>query len=886
MIGLCRNIVSHTACRDEISEHEVGGKGWNLFRLQDCGFRVPPWLVISSRVFNDVMGSQRGRIEKILSNVSLMNQNVLEQACSTISGLIVHSELSKEVSQELSNAVEETIRRGTLVSIRSSVVGEDSRENSFAGQMDSFLNMSPSEVRGAIKKVWASAFSPRALIYRHRKKMSLTDISAAVIIQEMVQAATSGVLFTREPQTNAKQCVISAGFGLGPGVVENVVETDTYKIDWNGDQISKDVRVKDCRIVLDTTSGDGNRIESVPPELQFKQIITDSQIQQLRDVALEAEKSFGTPQDIEWAFDEHGQLLILQARPIVFPSPMNHEGTLRIWDNSNIVESYPGLTLPLTFTVAQRGYENSFRNATMGFLLSKNDIRNDLHIFKNMIGLLDGRIYYNLLNWYEMYSYLPGFKKHKESFDQMIGISQKIDFPQRELSPLNRVSSMVVVIWKLLAVKGNARSFFAYFNSLYSRFKHIEISTAPEGQLIAIYESLEREIADRWHLTLYNDFCAMKYYDWLKKLCGQKELNKHANLHNDLLCGETGVESVAPVRSLVRIAEMCRSKLSYRALMSERDADDIWQKIQRGDIYAELKEALEFHLDAFGDRALEELKLENHSLREEPAWLIKLLTNYYRLGLSVETMAKQEHQVRRNAEKVVGDNLRNPFKRLLFRFVLRNARLAIVNRENMRFARSRIYGIVRRLFRRMGDLFVEKGLLDLISDIYYLTVEEVFGFVKGTAVTQNLKALVQVRRAEYEQFAQRTPRERFETTGIPYLSPLVGPEPANGVGKTLNGIGCSSGIAEGTAKVIFDPHSPIGIADYILITRSTDPGWVFLMISSKGIIVEKGSVLSHTAIIGRELGIPTIVGVKDATVRISDGSSISMNGSTGEIRWR
>jgi len=303
MIGLCRNIVSHTACRDEISEHEVGGKGWNLFRLQDCGFRVPPWLVISSRVFNDVMGSQRGRIEKILSNVSLMNQNVLEQACSTISGLIVHSELSKEVSQELSNAVEETIRRGTLVSIRSSVVGEDSRENSFAGQMDSFLNMSPSEVRGAIKKVWASAFSPRALIYRHRKKMSLTDISAAVIIQEMVQAATSGVLFTREPQTNAKQCVISAGFGLGPGVVENVVETDTYKIDWNGDQISKDVRVKDCRIVLDTTSGDGNRIESVPPELQFKQIITDSQIQQLRDVALEAEKSFGTPQDIEWAFD-------------------------------------------------------------------------------------------------------------------------------------------------------------------------------------------------------------------------------------------------------------------------------------------------------------------------------------------------------------------------------------------------------------------------------------------------------------------------------------------------------------------------------------------------------------------------------------------------------
>ncbi len=886
MIGLSKHIVSHTACRDAITEHDVGGKGWNLFRLKDFVFRVPAWFVVSARVFNGVMGKERGRIENILKNVNFINPNALDQASSTISSLIVQSELTKEILRELSNAVEETFRSGTLLSVRSSVIGEDSRQNSFAGQMDSFLNVSASEVMGAIKKVWASAFSPRALIYRHHKKMSLTDISAAVIVQEMVQAATSGVLFTREPQTKVRQCVISAGFGLGPGVVENVVETDTYKIDWNGGPISKDVRVKDCRIVLDTTSGHGNRTESVSPELQVKQILTDSQIQQLRQIALEAENSFGTPQDIEWAFDEKGTLFILQARPIVFHNPTHHQDTVRIWDNSNIVESYPGLTLPLTFTFVQKGYENTLRNAALGLLFCKDAIKEDLNIFRNMIGLVDGRIYYNLLNWYAMYSYLPGFKKHKESFDQMIGISQKIDFPQRELSLLNKVSSVIVVIWKLLALKGNGRRFFAYFNSVYNRFKHIEISTASEERLIAIYESLERDIADRWHLTLHNDFCAMKYYDWLKKLCGQKELSKYANLHNDLLCGETGVESVAPVRSLVRIAEMCRSKLSYRALMSERETDEIWQKIQRGGIYAELKEALQFHLDAFGDRALEELKLERHSLREEPAWLIKLLTNYYRLGLSVETMQKQEEEIRRNAEQFVGGNLRNPFKRVLFRFVLRNARLSIVNRENMRFARSRIYGIVRRLFRRMGDLFMEKGLLGLPSDIYYLTVEEVFGFVKGTAVTQNLKALVQLRRAEYEQFAQRTPRERFETTGIPYLSPLVGPEPANGVGKTLNGIGCSSGIAEGTAKVIFDPHSPIGIADHILITRSTDPGWVFLMISSKGIIVEKGSVLSHTAIIGRELGIPTIVGVKDATVRISDGSSISMNGSTGEIRWQ
>ncbi|MDH3443981.1 MAG: PEP-utilizing enzyme, partial [Deltaproteobacteria bacterium] len=100
-----------------------------------------------------------------------------------------------------------------------------------------------------------------------------------------------------------------------------------------------------------------------------------------------------------------------------------------------------------------------------------------------------------------------------------------------------------------------------------------------------------------------------------------------------------------------------------------------------------------------------------------------------------------------------------------------------------------------------------------------------------------------------------------------------------------SGTGCSSGTARGTACVVLDPQSNINGGDHILVACSTDPGWVFLMLSAKGIISEKGSVLSHTAIIGRELGIPTIVGVKDATKLIPDGAHLSINGSTGEIQW-
>ncbi len=886
MFSTFSNLISCETHIDKIAPHEVGGKGLNLFRLLHSGFSVPPWLVVSSSVFTEVIGVQANKIKDIISNIDFTRRSSLDYASSQIYDLIFYSEFPDQFYQELIETLEKIFGAVSFLAVRSSIVGEDSTENSFAGQMDSFINVCPTKILKAIKKVWASAFSLRALVYRKKKNLSLLDIYPAVIIQQMVQSAASGVLFTRDPESITKSCLISAGFGLGEGVVANTVETDTYRINWYSNEISKNIPVKDYHVIRNTTGQGENQIKSLPAALRLQQVLTNVQIQKLRDIGIKAEKYFGVPLDIEWAYDISGRLFILQARPIVLACDKYLSPTFRIWDNSNIIESYPGLTLPLTFSFIRYGYENSFRNAALGFLFFKNQIKKDLHIFKNMIGLLDGRVYYNLLNWYKMLSYLPGFQRHKKSWDQMIGINDKIDFPQDKLSTFNRLSSLVIVIWRLLMVGQNAKKFFAHFNSVYNDYKDIDVSTATEDDLINIYESLGLNLKDEWHKTLYNDFCTMKYYDWLKQLCNKWDLDRYSNLYNDLLCGEAGIESVAPVRSLIRLAEILHTKPLYRELINEDDDNAIWQKIQSKIAYAELKTFLESHLGAFGDRGLEELKLEKPSFREEPSSLIKLIKNYYKLRLSVKAIEKQEQDIRRNAEKIVLQQLRNPLKKLVFEFVLRNARLAITNRENMRFARSRLYGIVRRLFRRMSDIFVEKGLLESNTDFYYLTIDEVFGFVQGTTVTQNLKVLCEIRKAEYEEFVRHFPEERIQTTGIPYLNSLFETKTGKGTGKMLKGIGCSSGIVEGKAKVVFDPDSTIGSGDNILVTRSTDPGWIFLMISSKGIVVEKGSVLSHTAIIGRELGIPTIVGVKDATKVIPNGAKIYMNGNTGEIRWQ
>lgn len=884
MASLSRQLIFSGTRPHNLNTKELGGKAWNLFRLADFGFPVPAWCVLTTNAFKETASAQRRAIETILSTTDFTERDGIELASLRIRETILHLELNG--SRELAASLQQMLGNDSLFSVRSSVPGEDSGKDSFAGQMDTFLNVPLHKTTDAIKKVWASAFSSRALAYRKQKGISLADISTAVIIQQMVHSAASGVLFTRDPESGAKQCVISAAFGLGEGVVSNTVEADTYWIDWNSSDISKEVAAKDCRLVLDTTEQGGNRKECLPAHMKTIPVLTDAQIEKLREVGIKAETCFGAPQDIEWAFDRDGRFFVLQTRPIVAPKNRPTRLEWRIWDNSNIVESYPGLTLPLTFSFVRAAYENTFRNAALSFLFFKNEVKEKLHIFKGMIGLLDGRVYYNLLNWYEMLSYLPASKKHKDSWDQMIGISHTIDFAQSKLSPWNRFYSLLAAIRKLVTVRRTAKKFFAHFGSVYSRFKDADLSKADEHDLIAVYESLTQSLADRWHLTLDNDLSAMMYYHWLKKLCNLGEVSSHPNLHNDLLCGIKGVESVAPVRSLVRLTEMIRREPLYRSLICTEDQSAIWRKIKSETAYASLKEALETHLKTFGDRSFEELKLEVAGLREEPESLVGWIKGHYALELSVETMESKEQEIQWKAEEFVRHNLKNPFKRLVLRFVLRNARLAIANRENMRFARSRLFGIVRRLFRRMGELFAEKGLLESSFDIHYLTVEEVFDFVQGTAVTQNLKALVEIRKAEYETFAKKTPQERLRTLGIPYLSSSYEAGAGHGGNAALTGIGCSSGTAEGTARVVFDPRSAAGGGNHILVARSTDPGWVFLMIQSKGIIAEKGSVLSHTAIIGRELGIPTIVAVRDATKRIPDGAWVSINGGTGEIRWQ
>lgn len=885
------DLLLHSGSR-RLRPEECGGKGWNLVRLRQLGFPVPEFVILPSSVFEACTAAAQARIDAVLSALEDGGNGTHVQACigeasHALRGIVRALPLPDEVREALRRGFAATAGEDGLVSVRSSVAGEDGTEHSFAGQMDSILNVDADALEHAVKVVWSSAYSERAIAYRLRTGLPLRGIRVAVVLQRMLDAEAAGVLFTRDPMTGARICVVTAGFGLGEGVVSDSVECDTYRCHAGGREVERAIAEKTRRMLRPEDGGIGARLVPVPHPLRMTAVLDDAEVLLLRDWAARLESAMRTPVDMEWARTRDGAMHVLQVRPIT--TTAGPQEAMFVWDNANIVESYPGLTLPLTFSFIRQAYERTFLGAMRGFHLRSAPVRDMAPQLSSLLGLLRGRVYYNLRNWYGMLSLLPGFRRHKQAWDRMIGIAESNDIPQAKLGWYDRAVAVLLSAWRLLHIRGNARRFFRDFDLLYRQASAFDFAAADAAALRRFYDDLAARAPRFWPRTLYNDFAAMTWYDALRRLCGRWGCRD--GLHNALLCAEPGIESVQPVRALVRMAERIRRDPTLAAAFTSRSDQRLLELVRTERIFAPLSLFLEDYLARYGDRGFEELKLESRSYRDEPAALLGMLRGYVESGVTVRRMEEDERRTREDAERELTHAVRNPLRRLALGFVLGRARAAVAARENMRFARSRFYGLIRRLFRRMGIIFSEQGLLDSPDDIHYLQVEEIFalaerGFGGIDREGENTPRVTVVRRkSEYEEAAAHRPPSRFVTVGVPSWSQVPDAGESGDGARQLRGIGCSAGLVTAPAALLSDPRCAGDVRGRILVARSTDPGWVFLMISAAGLIVEQGSVLSHTAIIGRELGIPTIVAVADAMRHIPDGAAVTMNGSTGEITW-
>lgn len=835
---------------DSVDVRLLGGKGANLCRLRARGFAVPRFVVLTTAALESRLADQL-EIRQALRRVERHGLAAVAAAAEAIERRIVVEGCPAETLAALRGALERAGLRGPFA-VRSSVVGEDAAAHSFAGVMETELDV-PSDALGpAVARVWASAFAARALGYRLRKGLGVREVRAAVVVQEMVPAAIAGVLFTRDLDDPACSLIVSAP-GRGDGVVRGDALTATCRISRSGDAVTA------------VAGLDG-------PAL------SEAQARALRDLGLKIERAFGEPQDVEWAIEASAsrRTWVLQARPVAAAGAGRSQ---RLWDNSNIVESYPGLTLPLTFSFARQAYETAFREMARHFFPLLDPLARRPHLFKSLIGLVEGRVYYNLLDWYEMFSYLADPDAHRRAWDRMIGVTRPQPASGARAGTGVRLLAALRAASILLGVGRLGRRFFARFGRFLDR--HAAAPAVGDAAAVALrYRALEAEAGSFWHLTLFNDLAAIRYHAWLLALC-RRFLPDRPALTNDLLCGAGEMESVAPLWAVAALAGRVSADPALSALFS-RGGDDaaIWRALESDPRWAAFHLELEAYLDLYGDRGAFELKLETRTPRQDPALLVALLRRQQGDACSAERGASER---RDDAEAALaGCGL---VARLALGFVGRQARLAIRNRENMRFARARLYGLVRAVFTRLGEELHAGGVLRDPRDVFLLTVDEVLGCVEGTGATRDLAALVSLRQDEYRAFAAREVADRIETSGLPRRAPTPAPGAAVEPRGALRGIGCSAGVGSGAARIVADPRTARVAPGEVLVARSTDPGWVFLMMQAGGLVAERGSLLSHTAILGRELGIPTVVGVADACARIPEGAQLTLDGRSGEVRW-
>ncbi len=778
---------------------KLGSKIENLKTLKSAGINVPEFETFS---FEELINSD----EEIKKAIGKCKDKPVS-----------------EKSRVLKEAVRKSVRinkainlSGEKFSVRSSSCVEDSAENSFAGQFDTFLNVERGDIAEKITDCVCSLYNENVLVYMERAGLDISLLKMNVIVQKMVNSDFSGIVFSANPQGILNETVIVAGRGLGENVVSDKIDTTSYYY-----SLTDNIYYYDGK----------------------ENLLSDEKVHEIIDVSKIICKHIGKYTDIEFAI-ENNELFILQARPI---TTLSDEKPI-IFDNSNIVESYPGLSLPLTVSFVEKVFAGVFKDAGRRLLKNKKELEKRYDILENTVGTSNGRIYYNLNSWYSAIKFLPFSKKIIAVWQELVGVKYKeYDESENEINPLVKASVYFNTLTELIATPHNMKKLNERFvdikNYVYRRFD--ENMTAKE--IFELYDKIEDKLLSCWGITLLNDTYAFIFTGLLKARL-KKKFRNHEELANSYISGITDIESMKPVREMVRIAV-------------EKDG-------MTKDEYN--RHVLEY-LDVYGDRCLEELKLETETFRTNPAMFEAKIREFAQdKEKLVQLLDEKKNEI---------DIKIDP----LTKFLSNRCMLGIGNREIQRLNRSRIFGMVREAVLRMGEIYAKQNCIETKRDVFYLTLDELRSLADKPC---DMRETVYARKKKYEMYSLLPAYSRiiFSEKAFDKNHRNINMTAMQSSGNEMLGVPCSNGIVEGEAYIVTDVQKAEDVKDKILITKTTDPGWVFLLAQAKGIISEKGSLLSHTAIISRELGIPAVVGIDGVMSNVKNGDTVRLDGATGVVK--
>ncbi len=814
----------------------VGGKGAGLARLAAIGLPIPPAFAVTPQAFQryckfNGVSSHDHRCGRALADM----------------------DWPPELREDIERALAESgLQR---FAVRSSALAEDGAHYSMAGQLDSFLDVPRDEVCRRIVQCWMSLYASRAASYWQR--MDEADRRIAVVVQEQVQPEWSGVAFSMEPLSNScDDLLIEWTHGLGDKLVAGEIVPE--------------------RLVI--PRGPSEIPTSVPATLR-------RHLPELRRHLLAAEAAFGCLIDVEWCTTNE-RLWMLQARPIT----TTQRADLVVWSNVNLVENFPNPLTPLAWSVIRKFYEAYMRGTLGLFGWREREFNEIAHLLDELTGLHHGRIYYNLTSWYGLISYFPRSEELRGFLDTYIGqqIPIHVD-PDPHAPKLRRRQQSLWGSFRFFAhllasFAGTGRalaSLEARFERQRPEWRARSARARDPRELVALVDQMLEFVTEQWRGPCSADLMVMMMPGLLEMLLERwRGQGARANLPR-LLQGVT-VKSDEPAHLLWTIGQLLESSDGGRSTLEIAD-----YAAARTQMPADAQALFDEFLHRFGARCYNDCSLIAPTFEERPELAWQLVRRF--VSLPDRFSPDSKFALRADREALLGqlgDGLA-PWRRKALRLLVRISLRAIQHREAGRLVQSLMFGELRGVLTRLGEVLAEHGALPVADDVHYCTLGDLADVARSAyPYSETLPQLLAERQARVEASAEEHAPSLFvlpagEAWRMARHEVAVGPAGAS----LLHGVAVSRGKVRGRARVVRDPSREGALEPGdILVAPSTDPGWTPLFMLAGGLILERGGLLSHGAIIARELGIPALVEVRDACTLIESGASVEIDAAAGTVR--
>ena len=862
-------MVAYVLSLEEIDETQialVGGKAVHLAGLSRVeGIRVPPAFCVTTAAYRRIvatapgLGHQLDRLTHVESDDREAVRTLSEEIRRTLEALPIPDDVEGPIRRELSRLGERQ-----PYAVRSSGTAEDLPTASFAGQQDTYLNVvGPETVLRHVSRCWASLFTERAVIYRMRNGIDQRKVQMAVVVQQMVFADASGILFTADPVSGNRTIVsVEASFGLGEALVSGLVTPDVYKV-------RRDVIVEKTigtkRLAITASSEGGTRRDAIESTRQGQPALTDNAVLRLAQLARRIEAHFGSPQDIEWCF-AGGDFQFVQSRPIttLFPVPArDDDGENHVYISVGHQQMMTDAMKPLGISMWQLIAARPMYTAGGRLFV---DVARDLASPARRAGLL------MLAKSDPLIGDALEAIVAREGFLPSLPNDSNADVPVRFVAETAPIETDPAVVAELMA--GSEDSLAALERDIQTKsgaalLDFILTDIAELKRILFLPRSHQAIMAGMQATWWLNEQLAA----WLGEKNAADTLAQSAPNN---VTSEMGL-------ALLDVADVIRQHPEVVAFLRRVHDDNFVKELTRLRGGRETRDALEGWLEKYGVRGVGEIDITRPRWAERPLALVPILLGHvehfepgagkrrFEEGLT-EARKKEEELLERLRVLPNGEEKAREVKRMIDRL-----RTFIGYREYPKYGMVSRTFLYKRALMKEAERLVQDGVLREREDIFYLTFAELQEVVRTHRADD---ALIRRRRDEFRSYQSLRPPRVLTSDG----EVVAGSYRREGVpAGALVGLAVSAGVVEGRARVIAD----IAEADLepgdILVTAFTDPSWTPLFVSIKGLVTEAGGLMTHGAVIAREYGLPAVVGVEHATRLIEDGQRIRVHGTEGYV---